>query len=261
MRRIGLSIVAFALLSILVSTPVAKAAAVVAAALGDVANSYILADNEAQTGDIIVNDNNGFVRAASEYDQRLFGVVADQATIIFKSAEAAARPVARVGTALVNVTTANGQIKKGNYITSSKVPGKGQKATVSGQVVGTALADFDGKEAGQIPVALKIEYAEISNAQSLGRLASYTATGFAQNLRDPGQFQKVLRYILAALVVLLSVIFSFLTFSKSVPKAIEAVGRNPSAKISIMTSLGFSIGLIVLTVGLGIFAAVVILRI
>jgi len=226
----------------------------------DVASSYQITDTNVVAGDIVSSGANGLVRSSTEYDMKIFGVYTETAAVIIRSADTTYKPIVRSGPAIVNVTSANGAIKKGDYITTSKNAGKGEKAALSGYVLGTAMEDLSGNS-GTIQVAVQPEYAEISNAQGLARLFNYFTVGLFSSLQDQGQFPMVLRYIMAGLVMMLSIIISFITFSRSVPKAIEAIGRNPLARSAIMLSLAMSIGLVIITIGLGLAAAIVILRI
>ncbi len=52
-------------------------------------------------------------------------------------------PVALVGRVPVKVTTENGNIAVGDYLTSSPIPGYAMKATRAGQVLGRAMENFD----------------------------------------------------------------------------------------------------------------------
>ena len=53
-------------------------------------------------------------------------------------------PIALVGRVLVKVSTENGPIEVGDYLTSSSQPGVAMKATEPGMIIGTALELFDG---------------------------------------------------------------------------------------------------------------------
>ncbi|PIT88700.1 MAG: hypothetical protein COU29_00415, partial [Candidatus Magasanikbacteria bacterium CG10_big_fil_rev_8_21_14_0_10_36_32] len=53
------------------------------------------------------------------------------------------KPIAMAGRVPVKVSTANGQIKIGDYLTSSEVPGVAVKMKEPGRVIGTALQAFD----------------------------------------------------------------------------------------------------------------------
>ncbi|MBI2063251.1 MAG: hypothetical protein HYT61_03405 [Candidatus Yanofskybacteria bacterium] len=59
------------------------------------------------------------------------------------------QPVALSGTALVKVSTANGEIKKGDLLTASDVPGVAVRTDKAGLIIGSALEDFDVSVASQ----------------------------------------------------------------------------------------------------------------
>ncbi len=73
-------------------------------------------------------------------------------------------PVALVGRVPVNVTSENGTIKAGDYLTTSSTPGAAMKATEVGRVIGMALSDFDGTS-GQVMV-------QVNNSWFLGDIIS-----------------------------------------------------------------------------------------
>lgn len=235
---------------------------VILAALGaaEVTNSFQLADTGAVDGDIVINATDGLRRTDLPADVRIFGVVQKNPIIVIRPVGGGQEPIVRSGVANVNVISANGVINKGDYITSSEVRGKGQRATKSGYTLGVALAPLTGNE-GQIPVAVKIEYTEIASARTLARLFDFIGAAFFKDVREPGKFVEIMRNIIAGLVVIVSFSFAFITFSRSVPKAIEAIGRNPLARRFIYLSMMFNIALIIGTILFGIVAAIVILRV
>jgi len=85
--------------------------------------------------------------------------------------------VALNGRVPVKVSTENGEIKAGDFLTSSSIPGVAMKATKPGQVVGKALEDFDGVSSlneymledgirvktGKILVFVNVTYADPGN--------------------------------------------------------------------------------------------------
>ena len=232
---------------------------------------YEIGDAQALEGDILVAADKGLVRADRSFDNKMFGVIQEQPVMVYRS-DVKGKPVIRSGVAEVNVTTLNGAIKYGDYITSSPVQGKGQKASESGYVLGIALGIFDGSGApqidgpngqvasGKLPVAIRVEYAELTNPRFAGRLFGFIGSSFLENVNDPKKFGNVVRFIAAGLVVLLSFTFGFLTFSRSIAKSVEALGRNPLAKSTIQLSMVINIILLVVTGIIGIVASILIIR-
>lgn len=250
----------------------------------DFAYVYTIADKDAIDGDIISSTvDKGMIRSTYPYDLRTFGIIQDAPLIVYKSVDNVGSPVARSGTASVNITTINGPIVPGDYITTSEIPGKGQKATNSGYVIGiamTSLGNTDGEEfsyqrqitgskqpapvekfrRGKVNVAVQIQYAELTTARTALRLLDSFNASLFTNVQNPDQFVKIFRYITAIVVVLISFAIGFFTFSKSIPKGIEAIGRNPLAQKAIMFSIIMNIFFTVVVAIAGIGAAIIILR-
>ena len=232
---------------------------------------YEVTDQDAVTGDILKATDKGLVRTDIGFDNKMFGVIQDKPLMVYRTNDKG-KPVVRSGIAQVNVTTLNGPIKYGDYITSSAIAGKGQKASESGYTVGMALGAFTGEGApeidglkgkvasGQIPVAIRIEYTELTNPRFAGRLFGFVGTAFLENISDPKQLGTVVRFVAAGLVVLLSFTFGFLTFSRSIAKSIEALGRNPLARSTIQMSMIINIALLVVTGIVGIVASILIIK-
>ncbi|MBU1032250.1 hypothetical protein KKE03_05030 [Patescibacteria group bacterium] len=237
----------------------------------EVTSVYEISDADAIEGDILKATDQGLVRTTIGFDNKIFGVIQEQPLLVYRT-ETKGKPVIRSGVAQINVTTLNGPIKYGDYITSSAVAGKGQKAQESGYTVGMALGAFTGEDApqvdgpngkvasGEIPVAVRIEYTELTNPRFAGRLFGFVGTAFLENVSDPKQIGNLIRYVAAGLVILLSFTFGFLTFSKSIVKSIEALGRNPLAKSTIQLSIIINIGLLIITGIIGIVASILIIR-
>lgn len=223
----------------------------------DIVYTFEIADQDAIDGDILIYSDNGIVRANEGYSSKLFGVLQEKPTIVYRSAEESKKPVARGGVAMVNVTNAAGAIKPGDYITSSTNPGKGQKATISGYAIGVALEELDQNE-GKIRVALRVEYVELTNTRSVLRLLDYFNIAAFSN--DPEKASQVVKYGSAGLLVLGSLFISLFIFGRSITKSIEAIGRNPLAKTSIQLSILMTAGIIVLVVLLSLGAAYIILK-
>jgi len=237
----------------------------------EVTSVYTVNDKDAVSGDILKATDKGMVRTDIGFDNKIFGILQDAPLLVYRT-DAEGKPVSRSGIAEVNVTTLNGPIKYGDYITSSGIKGKGQKASESGYTLGIALAAFSGEgaqqidgptgkvAAGKIPVALRIEYTELTNPRFAGRVFGFLGTALLENVSDPKQIGLIIRYIAAGLIVLLSFTFGFLTFSRSIAKSIEALGRNPLAKSTIQLSMIINIALLVVSGIVGIVASILIIK-
>jgi F0F1-type ATP synthase membrane subunit c/vacuolar-type H+-ATPase subunit K len=239
----------------------------------EVTNVYDVTDPDTQDGDIVISTGEGIVRATRPYDSRMFGVVQLKPIITYRRVDNTGLPITRTGVARVNVTTLNGPIVAGDYITSSEIPGKGQKAGLSGHAVGISLENFDGAggetvqvgersgQSGKIQIAVKMEYAELTGSRSIGRTFDYFNNAFFKNVQDPEKFTQVVRYMVAGIAVLVSFAIAFIIALRSIPKAMEAIGRNPLAsntiRISILINVGLTIGIGII----GIVAAIIILKI
>ena len=238
------------------------------------ASVYQVADDKAENGDIVVMGEKGIERASVSLTPRLFGVMQENPMIVYREADATKKPVAREGVAEVNVTTFNGPIKPGDFITSSEIAGKGQRASYSGYAIGVALTEFkegDGTQidgggkkvsSGKVNVSLNIGYIDlVAGGKQLSNFLGPFAAPFAANVQDPDKFTMIIRYIAAGLIVLVGFLISFFAFSRSLPKAIEAIGRNPLAKGSIYFSIGINIFFAILTLAIAVAAAIIIVRV
>lgn len=223
-----------------------------------IANTYLITDKSAVSGDIIANTSKGMVRANSPYQANMIGVLTDKPVAVFRAASGPEKPVATGGVVVVNVVNDGGTIKKGDFVTTSEKPGKGMKATSSGYILGMAVSDASD---GKVDVNLRIEYADINAPQSFKRLFDLFGRGLFQNVGDADRFGQLLRYLVAALIILVAVLLALLTFARSIPKAIEAIGRNPLARRSIYLSLVASVLIVVFIIAVGIACAFIVLRV
>ena len=84
--------------------------------------------------------------------------------------------VGLAGRVPVKVSTKNGDIKPGDYITTSDIPGIGMKATEPGRVIGKALTGLSGESEGRVAVFIQNTYFdgvdEVEYANTLGASAS-----------------------------------------------------------------------------------------
>src|SRR3989338_7264064 len=231
---------------------------------------------EIEDGDIlsITAKENILERTADPYDEKMFGVYVTNPQIVFRKA-GNNLPVARVGEVDVNVTTLSGPIVRGEFITSSKIAGKGQKASLAeGYLLVIALSDFSEKDGtelkienksyrqGKIKVATRIGPSSLSAINTSGGFlgtAIQVGLSFFSLVSANKKAEKIFRYIMSALVAIISILGGIYFFGRNVTKGIESIGRNPLARATIQTMIIINVVLIGLVSLGGIVLALTIL--
>jgi trimeric autotransporter adhesin len=147
---------------------------------GDFAEDFGTSDSTIEAGDLVVIDPSRdaiktdvsskawMVKSNTPYQNSLLGIVSTNPNEVIGQAfspEENPRPIALNGRVPVKVSSENGPIQKGDYLTSSSVPGIAMKATQPGQVVGKALEGFDGLNGttGKILTFVNVTFADPSN--------------------------------------------------------------------------------------------------
>lgn len=227
-----------------------------------IALSVAIKDKNAKDGSIISSTSQkGYTLSNVEYDPSMFGVIVENAALLIKSTTSSnTKPVITIGKAYVTVSTVNGPIKANDFVTSSKVPGVGQKATSNGFVLGMALEDYTSsnpKKIGKILVSINPRYS--------GGLAP-VRTDLLKALKGAGNASVVyplasLRYVLAGVVVIIAFGVGFLYFGRVAKSGIEAMGRNPLAGrlIQVGVVINLAVTLAIIAVGLGVAYLILVL--
>jgi hypothetical protein len=116
----------------------------------DVAEEFIT-DKIYPAGTVLVMGEAGYKSAkacAGEYDQKVLGVVSDNASVIMGRAEGEKKAiVAMIGVVKVKVNNSGGAIAKGDLLTTSKIKGEAMRADEPklGTIIGKALENDTGK--------------------------------------------------------------------------------------------------------------------
>ncbi|MBA3724695.1 MAG: hypothetical protein H0W89_07500, partial [Candidatus Levybacteria bacterium] len=187
--------------------------------------------------DIVSATPEGYRKTASAYDPQVFGVVSRKPALYLSDTTSPEDiPVISVGQVQVRVSSVNGSIKSGDFVTSSDIPGVGQRATDNGFVLGTADSDYssnDPKKIGTILVTLHPHFAKLSNDITRNIWSTFNL-GYTAALESPLGF---VRYVIAGVITLFSFFFGFRFFAKSSNRGVEAIGRNPLASKAILLSV------------------------
>ena len=207
-------------------------------------------DDQAKEGDILSITKEGLVRSAVAYDISTFGVVVASPVISVEPRSDSTSAVASSGVAQVKVSAKAGIIAVGDLIATSDDAGIGQKATKDGYVLGRALANYEKTDSvGAIPVEIDIKYA----GPALGS-ASGEIKGLLALISQPDNFRNFLRYLAGFLIGFATLIGAVYAFVKFLTNGITALGRNPMAKKTIISSMVLS-GLVISLLALSGFGA------
>lgn len=216
-------------------------------------------NNSVPEGSIISLTDGKYRLSTIPYDGSVFGVVTDHPAVAFKDlASKNKRSVITLGKTLLRVSTINGLIKAGDLITTSSIPGVGQKATENGYIVGIAGEDYtqpNPRIIGTIYSTMHLNYGMVSATVRENLIAS-----LLQGARAPFSSPlNTLRYILAGFVAFLSFGGGFWFFGRASSMGVEAVGRNPLARRYILLSVLLNVLITIAVMGFGVALAYIIL--
>ncbi|HUO75892.1 MAG TPA: hypothetical protein VMU12_03195, partial [Candidatus Paceibacterota bacterium] len=153
----------------------------------DVAESYPTNETDLQPGEVVSIDPtlpNGVRRSTEAYDRNLLGVITSNPGLVLDDGtiRGSMGIVALSGRVPVKVSTENGPIKAGDFITASSIPGIGMKATKAGPVIGQALEDLDSPDSlGYVTMYVKNGY---FNGDSMEGATSKPAAELLTSLVD-----------------------------------------------------------------------------
>ncbi|OGM76701.1 hypothetical protein A2188_00560 [Candidatus Woesebacteria bacterium RIFOXYA1_FULL_43_9] len=215
---------------------------------------------EVEDGSILCSTETGNVPCERTYDPSTFGVFVSNPAASFQLdvTEEGIKSVMTSGKAYVLVSGVAGPIKKGDFITSSTVKGRAQKASKSGYVLGMAMEDYNetgADKTGKILASISIRPAILSSGAG-ANLLDLLKSGVDAAFMTP---MAALRYTIAALLVGASVIFGFMYFGKTARSSVEAIGRNPLASKKIQLGVFINILMTILIMGGGLGIAYLIL--
>jgi len=213
-------------------------------------------EGDVSFGDIVCNSEEGLKPCDEEYSPSIYAVKVELPATAYESETIEnSHLVITSGSSPVRVS---GQIAEGDFVTSSETAGVGKKADRNGYVLGTALADFEPSsdtEIGTIYVTINI-HPTVGLTAARQNLIELLRQGLSAPIFDT---LTSLRYLLAALVVIISFTLGFIYFGRVARTGVEAIGRNPLAGRMIQFSILVNILLTIAIVGAGLGLAYMIL--
>jgi hypothetical protein len=243
----------------------------------------VVIEGSARDGDIVAYDPRAGTYHVSRLigDEHVFGVIVDDPVLYMESevsSQEGARPVVRQGEAVVNVSTIAGVIRAGDLVTTSPIPGTGQRANRDNvrYILGFAIDDMFlspneveigsmSAQLGSVPVALRI--GPHVNNDGVSMIASTTMESLQKDSGtkfDAGgggalDLFEIFRYMLASFVALAAMIISIRRFGETFSQSVISVGRNPLARPQIRSILFWNALMILLISGVGFAIAAAII--
>ncbi|PIP56886.1 hypothetical protein COX05_00635 [candidate division WWE3 bacterium CG22_combo_CG10-13_8_21_14_all_39_12] len=171
-------------------------------------------------------------------------------------------PLVRGGKVQVLVSSSGGSIEEGDYIMSSSIPGVGVKWDGRrAQTLGVAQESLSQDENAPTLINVTVLLSDLGNegGNANGFLGGLQASllGFLNsgNQSVSAEPSLAIRYLLAILVAVLSLGFGFFVLGRISLRGIEALGRNPLAKKSILSGLLVNLSLTIVVVLGGVLLA------
>jgi len=131
----------------------------------DLAENYYTNDKSIEPGDVVALDSSlpaGVKKSAIAYDAKTIGIISTSPGLTLDDGIGLGLgrpvPVALSGRVPVKVTSENGSIAPGDYLTPSSTPGTAMKATKSGVIIGQAMTAFNGDGIGSVLTFVKTSY-------------------------------------------------------------------------------------------------------
>ncbi len=225
-----------------------------------IATIHIIVGGSSSSGDIVSFDRRSqtFHLTRIPGDKDAFGIVIKDPVLLLSNGNAGT-PIITNGEVSVNVTTKNGPIRIGDYISPSSIAGKGARAVNSDPyIIGTALSSFSGSASSTASSTDKIRSGSIQMffLHRINPLASVD-----QKIPRSVEIGKniifhIMKYILATLVAIGTVYIAFKVSNSSIKEGLISIGRNPLAKTSINSMLAINVIMIILISAVGLTVAI-----
>jgi hypothetical protein len=159
----------------------------------DIAEWYQQNGTGIEAGDVVAigTTSASVVKDTVPYDQKVLGIISTSpGQVLGTQQNDNDVQLALTGRVPVKVSSINGAIQPGDYLTSSSIPGVAQKATRGGSVIGKALESFDNtdpKQVGKILVFVSLSSYNPVSITASGDLSSattnpYTALGIDEQV-------------------------------------------------------------------------------
>lgn len=239
------------------------------------AASAISVIEDTPIGSIVSFENNVYRLSNKAYDAKIVGVVVEQADIIVEEVNAQQGSTLMLdrGEARILVNGETGNISPGDLLTSSSIQGQAMKADKDGIVVAIALEEFlpeNPSDTSLIRALVDIRFTTVGDtfsADSIGLSDQGMVSSLQRTVseiiglgsRGLAGTSPIFRYTLATIIVAIAFVSGFMLFGRIALRGVEALGRNPLARKTIIVGIVVNSVFTVLLVSFAIILAYVII--
>lgn len=222
-------------------------------------------DSGVKDGHLISFSKGEYHLAIPGTESQIVGVVIKQPSIVLKKPLVKNTfPIISAGDVSVITNNQNGEIKIGDSLTLSDQPGEAMKNDGGHDSIGEVLGVLDQNRA---IIRLNTNKKTLSSPQNYnvegkpsGIFDTLKRAFTLSNVAAQDDPSAAFKNIIAAVVIMFSILFTFFTVGRTARKGIEAFGRNPLAAKLISLGLVFNVAIAVAILGVGLVVAVFILR-
>lgn len=222
-----------------------------------------VSEEKVETGDLISLKDGQYKKSGQRYDPSVVGVVDLNPAVVIESQtvkSAGFVPIIPAGEVRLKFSNLLGDVKKGDYLTTSEIPGVAVKFEPLQGVspLGVALVDTNitnKDEIALIDVFLYrrnyfVEQDNPYRENVLTALINRLQIGDMQRYESPSQ---LIRVFFGILTIIISFVLGFLAFRKFIAKGLISLGRNPLAAKYILFNMFLGLLLVVAILGFGLF--------
>ncbi len=238
------------------------------------AATNIVLSQKPPVGSIVAFEDNAYRLSDKPYDSKIVGVVVEQADIIVEEEGSSLADILMInkGETKILVNGETGPINVGDLLTASSIPGQAMKADKDGIIIAVAIDSFkpvSPHETSLIRGLVDIRFTTLGDtfsADSIGLSDQGMVSTIKRSVSEIlglgsgglAGTSPIFRYTLATLVVGIAFISGFLLFGRIALRGVEALGRNPLARRTIMIGIITNSLFTVLLVALAVILAYII---
>jgi len=222
-----------------------------------------ISEEKIETGDLISLKDGQYKKSAQRYDPSVAGVIdLNPAMVVESSITKAAgfAPIISSGETRVKFNSKLGNVKRGDYITTSEIPGVAVKfePTKGVSPLGIALKDTELTDSDEVVLLEAFLYKRNYFVEQDNPYRENVLTAFVDRLKvgDMQRYEspsQLIRVFFGIVTILGSFVLGFLAFKRFIAKGLVSLGRNPLAAKYILFNMFLGLILVIVILGFGLF--------